>query len=77
MKHGKHGKRKETEQPLAKGLDYYIDNIQETCDKCGKKLVVHAFRKKTAVKSQAVYASCQNKGLCTRAGLEICFVQKL
>lgn len=61
---------------VAKNLDYYIDNLQEPCEKCGQVLKVHAFRQKSHNKSQAVYAACHNKGVCARYGLEICFIEK-
>lgn len=63
---------------IRKDLDYYVANLNETCDRCGQPLTVHGFRRKTHQKRQAVYAACHNKELpCPRAGLEICFMQTL
>lgn len=67
-------KKKRKEEVGERSLEYYIDNFHETCEACGQKVVVHAFRKRTPVKKQAIYASCANKGVCRKAGWEICYL---
>lgn len=63
---------------VRKDLDYYIINLNETCERCGKPLIVHGFRRKTDKKRQAVYAACWNDNpICSKRGMEICFVQQL
>lgn len=59
-------------------LFWYMEHFDEYCDnpKCNSKLVVHIHRPKSKTKKEAVYAHCENKGVCPRAMLEICFIEK-
>lgn len=75
-------------QQVRKDLDYYVANLNETCERCGQPLVVHGFRRKTQQKRQAVYAHCENNGenqagvgvgksRCVRYNVEIVLMQQL
>lgn len=75
-------------QQVRNDLDYYVANLNETCERCGQPLIVHGFRRKTHQKRQAVYAHCSNNGenvagegigksRCSKYNQEICFVQQL
>ena len=74
MKKNRKGKVKKI---FIKDLEYFIVHFSEHCECCKEKLSVHGYRSKSKQKREAVYASCQNKGKCRRAGLEICFVGNL
>lgn len=57
-------------------LETSMDKFSENCERCGEKLSVHAYRKRSQTKKEAIYASCINKGVCPRFHLEICFIEK-
>lgn len=58
-------------------LSYYMENFKETCDhkSCGQPLVVHAYRPKTKMRREVVYAHCENKGKCPKSMMEIAFIE--
>jgi len=57
-----------------KSLEEAIQRFNETCERCQKKLTVHAFRQKSHLKKEAVYCHCIDK-TCAKYQAEICFLK--
>lgn len=54
-------------------LEWQMEHFYETCERCGQKLAVHAFRKKGMGKRKIVYAHCETK-TCGKYNQEIAFI---
>lgn len=73
-------RKKKRQKPVVlfkkRSLDEVMANFKVTCSRCNEPLIIHGYRQKSHNSKEMIYAHCENKGVCPRNNMEVCFIER-